>query len=259
MRKILQKLKDGSISIEEAENQLQLLSLDHIKDSVVLDIGRKSRKGVPEVIYTSKKPNNMVLDIVKSSLDHQDFILLSRVSKELLNLLINDFNTKFNLVYEPENPPFMVRISQKNKEIALDNGKIGLITAGSSDIDVAAEVKLLAESMGIEVFQFNDIGIAGIHRLLDPLKELIKKRVSVIVVIAGMEGALPSVVAGLVPVPVIGVPTSTGYGFGGDGTGALMSMLQSCVPGLAVVNIDNGINAGAIAALIAKQNNRKFE
>ena len=103
------------------------------------------------------------------------------------------------------------------------------------------------------MFSFYDVGIAGVHRLFDPLKELIKQNVKAIVVVAGMEGALPAIVSSLVSVPVIGVPASIGYGYGGQGEAALMTMLQSCSPGLVVVNIDNGINAGATAALIAKQ------
>jgi NCAIR mutase (PurE)-related protein len=107
--------------------------------------------------------------------------------------------------------------------------------------------------MGCKVLAHYDVGIAGIHRLLEPLREIVTNEVSAIVVVAGMEGALPSVVRGLVAVPVIGVPTSTGYGYGGQGHGALMTMLQSCAPGLTVVNIDNGFGAGATAALIANR------
>jgi NCAIR mutase (PurE)-related protein len=132
-------------------------------------------------------------------------------------------------------------------------GRIGVITAGTSDVPVAAEAALMAREMGVEVFEARDVGVAGLHRLVRPLELMADAGVDCIVVAAGMDGALPSVVAGLVAVPVIGLPTSVGYGHGGQGEGALTSMLQTCAPGLVVVNIDNGIGAGATAALIANR------
>jgi pyridinium-3,5-biscarboxylic acid mononucleotide synthase len=128
-----------------------------------------------------------------------------------------------------------------------------VLTAGTSDIPIAEEAVLVARQMGCRIERGYDVGVAGVHRLLEPLLRMVEARADVVVVVAGMEGALPSVVAGLVDVPVIGVPTSTGYGFGGDGTAALCSILQSCSPGLVAVNIDNGVGAGAAAALIARQ------
>jgi pyridinium-3,5-biscarboxylic acid mononucleotide synthase len=136
-------------------------------------------------------------------------------------------------------------------------GKIGVLTAGTSDIPVAEEAATIAEVMGCGVIRGYDVGVAGIHRLLDPLKDMIRQDVACVVVVAGMEGALPSVVAGMVGVPVIGVPTSIGYGLGAGGIGALTTMLQSCAPGLVVVNIDNGFNAGATAAIISKMRTAK--
>ena len=132
-------------------------------------------------------------------------------------------------------------------------GCVGLLTAGTSDIPVAEEAALVITHMGCRVERGYDTGVAGVHRLLEPLTRMIESGADVLVVVAGMEGALPSVVAGLVDVPVIGVPTSTGYGLGGDGTAALYSILQSCSPGLVAVNIDNGVGAGAAAALIARR------
>jgi NCAIR mutase (PurE)-related protein len=132
-------------------------------------------------------------------------------------------------------------------------GCVGLLTAGTSDIPVAEEAALVISHMGCRIERGYDTGVAGVHRLLEPLKRMIESGADVLVVVAGMEGALPSVVAGLVDLPVIGVPTSTGYGLGGDGTAALYSILQSCSPGLVAVNIDNGVGAGAAAALIARR------
>jgi len=133
------------------------------------------------------------------------------------------------------------------------------MTAGTSDIRVAEEARVVAEEMGCEVVTAYDVGIAGFHRHIGPLRRMLREGVDAIVVVAGMEGALPSVVASLVDVPVIGVPTSVGYGLGGKGVGALTTMLQSCSPGLCVVNIDNGVGAGALAALIARRVARALE
>ena len=129
---------------------------------------------------------------------------------------------------------------------------MGLLTAGTSDIPVAEEAALVATHMGCRVERGYDVGVAGLHRLVEPLGRIMRSGAEVVVVVAGMEGALPSVVGGLVDVPVIGVPTSTGYGLGGDGTAALYSILQTCSPGVVAVNIDNGVGAGAFAALIAR-------
>ena len=130
--------------------------------------------------------------------------------------------------------------------------KIGIITAGTSDIPVAEEAKVIVEQGGCKAITSYDVGVAGIHRLFPQIAKMIEEGVCVIIVCAGMEGALPSVVAGLVDVPIIGVPTSVGYGIGGKGKAALYAMLQSCAPGLAVVNIDNGFGAGVFALTIAK-------
>jgi NCAIR mutase (PurE)-related protein len=132
-------------------------------------------------------------------------------------------------------------------------GRVGLLTAGTSDIPVAEEAKVIAEEMGCKTRAYYDVGVAGLHRLFKPLSELLKWDSDVILVIAGREGALPTVVAGLVDIPVIGVPTSRSYGFGDKGIAALAAMLQSCSLGIAVVNIDGGVGAGSIGGLIANR------
>jgi len=131
---------------------------------------------------------------------------------------------------------------------------VGVLTAGTADIPCAEEAALLAREMGCQTHTAFDVGVAGLHRLFEPLKRLLDEdRVDVLIVAAGMDGALPSVVAGLADVPVVGLPTSVGYGLGGQGIAALYSMLQSCSPGLCVVNVDNGVGAGAVAGLIANR------
>ena len=136
-------------------------------------------------------------------------------------------------------------------DVVLNGGQVGVLTAGTSDIPIAEEAAARCREMGCQVYSAYDVGVAGLHRLFEPLRAMLAAPADAIIVAAGMDGALPSVVAGLVDVPVIGLPTSVGYGLGGGGMGALTSMLQTCAPGLAVVNIDNGIGAGAMAGLIA--------
>ncbi|MCC6790354.1 MAG: nickel pincer cofactor biosynthesis protein LarB [Thermomicrobiales bacterium] len=216
-----------------------------------LDPGRAARTGIPEFILAGSKS----LDEVERSLrslagrigratatrcrDDQLDIVPSRLA-DLLSVEI-DREARAITAFEPD--------AQRPRT----GGRIGIITAGSSDRPVAAEAAVVAREMGCEVFDVRDVGVAGLHRLVRPLEGLADADVHTIIVVAGMDGALPSVVAGLVPVPVIGLPTSVGYGFGGNGTGALSTMLQSCAPGLVVVNIDNGVGAGSAAAKIANQ------
>jgi NCAIR mutase (PurE)-related protein len=147
----------------------------------------------------------------------------------------------------------MVVIRNKSFTAKVSGGKVAILTAGTSDIPVAEEAKIIAQEMGCTVYAAYDVGVAGIHRLLEPLKNAVLNDVDVVVAVAGREGALASVVSGLVDVPVIAVPTSNSYGFGAKGVSTLMAMLQSCSLGLAVVNIDGGVAAGAVAALIANR------
>ncbi|MBI4813775.1 MAG: nickel pincer cofactor biosynthesis protein LarB, partial [Methanobacterium sp.] len=158
-----------------------------------------------------------------------------------------------------QNGSLKVEYNQKARILVLKDGelekqgKIGVITAGTSDIPVAEEARVVAEEAGCEVLTSYDVGVAGIHRLFSKIRWMLEEGVKTIIVVAGMEGALPSVVAGLVDVPVIGVPTSVGYGVGEGGFAALNAMLQSCAPGIAVVNIDNGFGAAVFAATVVKQ------
>jgi len=147
----------------------------------------------------------------------------------------------------------IVVLKREGFRVERTGGKVGILTAGTSDIRIAEEAGVIAEEMGCEVLRAYDVGIAGLHRLFEPLKEMIREDVDVLIVVAGREGALASLVAGLVDIPVIAVPSSSGYGFGGRGLSALMSMLQSCPLGLAVVNIDGGVPAGVVASLIANR------
>lgn len=147
----------------------------------------------------------------------------------------------------------IIVVKLKSFTLRSKGGRVGILTAGTSDIPVAEEAMVIARELGCETKEFYDVGVAGLHRLFDPLQKLLKWDADVLLVVAGREGALPTVVAGLVDVPVIAVPTSRSYGFGDRGIAALAAMLQSCSLGLAVVNIDSGVGAGSIGALIANR------
>jgi NCAIR mutase (PurE)-related protein len=253
LEEILERLSTGEIDIKEAMKAINLFGIEFIGEGAKMDTGRHLRRGIPEIIFAEKKRPKLVVEIVSSIMKSHQVCLLSRVFERHLSLLKKELGSVYELVICSDSEPFTVTVKKKDYSLPIPSQRIGILTAGSSDIPIAEEAEAIARIMGVDVMSFHDVGIAGVHRLFTPLKELIKQNVKVIIVIAGMEGALPAIVSGLVNIPVIGVPASTGYGYGGKGVAALMSMLQSCSPGLVVVNIDNGINAGATAALIAKQ------
>ncbi len=216
-----------------------------------LDVNRDERTGIPEAILAEGKTIDQVVEALRRMADDSGVALGTRVSEECAEAIQRVLGKKFRIERNALGRTVLVR--KKGAQTRLSGGAIAILAAGTSDIPTAEEARVTAEVMGCKVFAHYDVGIAGIHRLLEPPKEVLSSGVSAIVVVAGMEGALPSVVRGLVSVPVIGVPTSTGYGYGGHGQAALMTMLQSCAPGLTVVNIDNGFGAGATAALVANQ------
>ncbi|MFW9949179.1 MAG: nickel pincer cofactor biosynthesis protein LarB, partial [Candidatus Thorarchaeota archaeon] len=253
MKEILQKLQNNKCTIEEAEKLLKANIIEEVGEFAKLDIFRKRRTGIVEVIYAEHKTPKMVIEIINSFLEKNRFGIVSRYTEEQLNLLKDKYGEDDAYLIEVNNLAKIIIVRMKNFEFERNKGIIGIITAGSSDIPVAEEAKVIAQSMGCEVITSYDLGIAGIHRIFGPLSEMIKKGIQVIIVCAGMEGTLPGVVAALVDIPVIGVPVSSGYGLGEKGIGALTTMLQSCSPGLLVVNIDNGFGAGASAALIANK------
>lgn len=216
-----------------------------------LDVDRSDRTGIPEAILAEGKTVDQVVKTLRHMAKAAGIALATRVSPPCAAAIRRTLASKFNIDWNEAGRTVVVR--KKKLELTRTGGQIAVLAAGTSDIPTAEEARVTAEVMGCNVLARYDVGVAGIHRLLEPLREIVSNEVSAIVVVAGMEGALPSVVRGLVAVPVIGVPTSTGYGYGGHGQGALMTMLQSCAPGLTVVNIDNGFGAGATAALIANR------
>jgi NCAIR mutase (PurE)-related protein len=215
------------------------------------DFDRSHRKGVPEVILADRKTVDQAVAIARAFLERTGQAILSRVGPELEARLRAEFA---DVELEWVAPPRAAVLRRPGLERPQTGGRVGVITAGTSDIPVAEEAALLCREMGCAVHTVYDVGVAGLHRLFEPLAALLDEaQVDVLIVAAGMDGALPSVVSGLVDVPVIGLPTSVGYGLGGGGIAALYSMLQTCAPGLSVVNIDNGVGAGAVAGLIANR------
>ncbi|MFX0071198.1 MAG: nickel pincer cofactor biosynthesis protein LarB [Candidatus Hermodarchaeota archaeon] len=250
---ILKSFQNNQISMEEAEKLLRANLIEQVGDLAKLDIFRKTRTGVPEVIYASNKPNRMLLEIIDSFLTKKNFAIISRYASDQKDLIIQKFENNTKYYTEVNDLGRIIILKEKSFRFTKKKGKVGIITAGSSDILVAEEAKVILQAMGCETISSYDVGIAGLHRIFTPLSTMIKMGVHVVIVCAGMEGTLPGVVAALIDIPVIGVPTSTGYGMGEKGKGALITMLQSCSPGLLVVNIDNGFGAGASAALIANK------
>jgi NCAIR mutase (PurE)-related protein len=216
------------------------------------DFSRQARKGVPEVILAEPKGIDQVLAIVHRHLAESGRAIVSRVSCDLEARLRGITHGDIEMEWYEHGRAAVLRAPHGNPRAT--GGRVGLISAGTSDIPAAEEAMLMPREMGCEVYPAYDVGVAGLHRLFEPLEYLVAEvDVDVVIVAAGMDGALPSVVSGLVPVPVIGLPTSVGYGLGGQGLAALYGMLQTCSPGLAVVNIDNGIGAGVMAAMIANR------
>lgn len=290
MREILEKLLKGEIDIETCENLLKANSILELDEVAKFDDHREVRTGFPEAILAQGKEYDDLLAIIKgyfnntlnnpnntSNLDNSKYnndnnsnnsdnsLLITRLSKKIYYQLNNDLTHLKNDFIFDYNEKAKILIISKDKSLDNDQNsnnsdvenrdnlkKIGIVTAGTSDISVGEEAKIIVEQGGCEAITSYDIGVAGIHRLFPQIAKMIELGVCAIIVCAGMEGALPSVVAGLVDVPIIGVPTSIGYGVGGEGKAALYSMLQSCAPGIAVVNIDNGFGAGVFALTIAK-------
>lgn len=250
LRTILDRFAKGAISFEEAQKEIAINAIEHVGEIAKLDVGREQRRGLPEIILAEHKEYADTLKIAIVAAKRSGQVVVSRIKKRDLKKLVSALQEKGLKVEIGRNSTTILAV---HKMVPQNCGTIGVVAAGTSDIGVAEEARLVAQAMGCRVITKYDIGIAGMHRLFPALKDMLSKRVGAIVVVAGMEGALASVVASMVYVPVIGVPTSVGYGFGSEGVAALASMLQSCTLGLAVVNIDNGVGAGAFAASIAKR------
>lgn len=250
LREILGRLVAGELSVEEAQSRLSLAGVLAVGEFAQLDTGRHARKGVPEIIFAPGKTLTQLVEICEHLLDRTGRAITASLSDEQWDALERRFPGQLAVTSRAAGT---LVLGAPGSGPAPTGGKIGILSAGTADVAASEQARIVAEEMGCQVLTAYDVGVAGVHRLVSPLKTMIEAQVAAVVVAAGMEGALPSVVAGLVPVAVIGLPTSNGYGLGGGGVTALLAMLQSCCPGLVVVNIDNGVGAGATAALIANR------
>jgi len=240
MKKVLMDYKAGKISLEDVLEKIRHLPYEDL-DFAKIDTHRSIRKGFPETIFCQGKTKDQILSILKTMIKHECNILLTKADKEIFSKIKKIYS---NAVYNN----LARTISIKKEEMETKKGKILIITAGTSDISVAEEAVVTAEIMGNSVEKAYDVGVAGVHRLFDIKDKIFNS--NVIIVVAGMEGALASIVGGLSASPVIAVPTSVGYGASFKGIAPLLTMMNTCAEGVVVVNIDNGFGAGYFAGLI---------
>jgi hypothetical protein len=239
-REVLQKVKDGTLSLDEAEQFFRREPFEEM-GYAKLDMHRKLRSGFAEVIFCSGKADEHLLHIFERLYEEYGEVFGTRASKEQYEMLKEKFP---EVVYDPISR--IIKIEKKEKKKLI--GKIVVATAGTADIPVAEEAAQTAEYFGAYVERIYDVGVSGIHRLLSQVDKI--QSANCVVAVAGMEGALASVLGGLIDKPVIAVPTSVGYGANLNGLSALLTMINSCANGIAVVNIDNGYGAGYIATQI---------
>jgi hypothetical protein len=251
LRDILERLRRRELTVDEAEKQIRLLAIEEVENVANIDVGRHQRRGFPEVILAEGKTVEMVASILERALAKAEIVLVSRLGEADAKLLRQVIPMSGVASYDSASRLLVVR--RKEYAVSQVHSRVGILTGGTSDIPVAAEAEIILRELGCDVIKAVDVGIAGLHRILKPLKDMVAADVDVLVVVAGREGALPGVVAGLVDVPVIAVPTSVGYGHGGNGEAALAAMLQACSLGITVVNIDAGLAAGIAAYLIARR------
>jgi NCAIR mutase (PurE)-related protein len=247
---VLSMVANGSLSVESARVQLETISFENI-DYAQIDHHRSLRKGFPEVIFAEGKTSAQIIGIMKRIIIHENIVLVTRLEKKKAKKITSIF--KDAQYFQEAN---FLWLKKKEPDIT-GRGKILVLSAGTSDIPVAKEAFLTAQAMGNRVESIFDVGVAGIHRLFAHQEQIMNS--DVLIVVAGMEGALPSVVAGMIKAPVIAVPTSIGYGTSFGGMAALLGMLNSCSSNIAVVNIDNGFGAGYMASSINHVSNNNLK
>jgi len=242
LNRILESLHRSEMTVEEAVEQLKMLPFEDLQFAK-LDHHRELRRGIPEAIYSPGKTDEQILEIAQKALDRNGEAVFTRMTTNSFELLRRRFGEMVR--WYPDARIAAVGVEDRAKE-----GRVLVITAGTSDIPVAEEAAVTCEILGADVERLYDVGVAGVHRLTSHIDRM--RSADVLVVLAGMEGALPSVVAGLTDKPVVAVPTSVGYGASFGGIAALLGMLSSCSGGIGVVNIDNGFGAGALAVIIIR-------
>ena len=243
IERILKTFSAGELTADVAAEKLQQLSFEDVGYARI-DHGRASRQGFPEVVFGQGKTRGQIVGIFEKLIERSPNVMITRTTADV-------YGEIRNIVSDAEwhESAKLIRVFRDRAELGA--GEIAVVTAGTSDIPIAEEAALTAETMGNRVSRIWDAGVAGIHRILSEREVL--QSVRVVIVAAGMEGALPSVVGGLVSVPVIGIPTSIGYGASFGGIAALLGMLNSCSSNVTVVNIDNGFGAGFVASLMNRK------
>ena len=244
LTRLFEAVRRGEVSPGEASKRVKTAPLEETGGFATVDLHRAIRCGSPEVIFGQGKTNEQIIAIMRSLIRHGHGGLVTRVAPEAGLALVEAFPEG---EYNTSGRTFRVKGADPGPKL----GKVVVVTAGTSDLPVAEEAKVAAEAWNCEVSLIADVGVAGIHRLFNRLNDLLDA--DVLVVVAGMEGALPSVVGGLVDCPIIAVPTSIGYGANFGGLAALLGMLNSCSSNVVVVNIDGGFNGGHVAGLIARR------
>jgi NCAIR mutase (PurE)-related protein len=253
VRDVLRRLLAGELTEEEAISELRNVQLEELGGRARLDLGRYLRRGIPEVVLASGKTPTDAARLVVAMAERVGQGLISRMTGEHRAALRDQATGAGMRVIDYAASARVLRPGFESEAIG---GKVGILTAGTSDLPAAEEAQMVVEACGLEVRLDADLGVAGLHRFVGPLASTLEWGCDVLIVAAGMDGVLPGLVAGLIDVPVIGLPVSTGYGRGGAGEAALTTMLQSCSTGLVVVNIDNGVGAGAAAVLMAQRRRR---
>lgn len=254
IKEILIEYKKNRKSLEEVVQYLSLFSIKHIDNQIAqIDVDRSKRKNVPEIVLATHKKSDDLILILNAILKNNGYVLASKIKPRMMDKILKYYGGKKLKIDKGLNSTSLLIYDNESSLPKDRGGKVGIICAGTSDIGIAEEARLAARTMGCTCQLAYDVGIAGIHRLINSIVKMTSEKVDAIVAVAGMEGALPAVTASLVSVPVIGVPISVGYGYGSNGKGALASMLQTCSFGLVVVNIDNGIGGGIFASMIANK------
>lgn len=242
LKQLLERLERGELTADQVYERLK--GYEEVGGFAKLDVERAERKGFPEVVFGEGKTKEQLEAIFSKLILYHDTVLATRVSEEKAEPIVARFP---DVKYDPCSRTLLYEKEENRRKIC---GKVAVLCAGTSDVPVAEEAAITLRAMGVEVVRFYDVGVAGIHRLFAHLEQM--RSCDVFIVVAGMEGALASVVAGLVQQPVLAVPTSVGYGASFQGVAALLTMLNSCSSGISVVNIDNGFGAAYQAAQIVR-------
>lgn len=240
--RLLESIRKGEASVEEGVERLRTLPFEDLEHACI-DHHRSLRKGFPEVVYGPGKSPRQLVEIVQSLKLQGGPVLVTRVDKDVADHVIQEVS---GVVYHAV-PRALSWIDEENRPAPSCKGEVAVVTAGTADLPVAEEACLTLDLMGHPFVRVFDVGVAGAHRLFQRLDKI--REASVVIAVAGMDGVLPSLLGGIVDVVVVAVPTSSGYGANFQGVAPLLTMLNSCAPGVSVVNIDNGFGAGAIAAL----------